>query len=361
MPKFKETDDFVVDLREKKPSQQQNNLPQQTVEFKNKTRSSSSWLHFVQYNNGFLAVLIIGVMLFSGLALASEEVRENTIGSKQVYAEGIDNTLLLETDLDNFSMDFTITGIIEDEESYLITYSYVDLILEEGSWQIRERNGGRKIAKPFRRDLGLYLADQLSQEAKARLKELNKIKKEELTRGETKVVQVTKYSGLIGKVLDISAKAFPNYEPVKKVELETPEIDAHVIQRANSGADNLADVYNDWVDNHQEEVAEMNEDENSEFKIKNDESDKNDELIIENEESNTSEIVENIEDSEDVDVEEEPTPEDAMATDAGELVEEEIITKPAGQTEITEPAPQVEQPAELEPTPEPELESEKSN
>ncbi|MFA5318121.1 MAG: hypothetical protein WC323_01450 [Patescibacteria group bacterium] len=285
MPKFKETDNFIVDLRQQAQTkktepekevilrEKKKTFSEQVFEhareeesqpsrfFKNENEPSFSWLDFVRYNNAFLIIVVVGVIAFGGLSMASEEVRDATIGGKQVYAEGVDNTLLLETDFDNFSMDFKITGIMEDEENYTVTYSYVDMDVKEGAWQIAEKEGGRKISKPFRRDLGLYLAEQLSQEAKARIKELKKLQKAEQEKGQTKIVQVTKYSGLIGKVLDLSGAVFTGYEPVKKIELATPEVDEAVQARTQSGsADNLANVYSDWVEEHPEEVAELNTD-----------------------------------------------------------------------------------------------------
>jgi len=317
MPKFNETDDFVVDLRNQgKPSfvptgvrttagkqlntqlepqlkesvvrverakkEERQSFDEQVTEamledtseeeprfFKNANEPAFSFVDFMKYNNAFLIVLVVGVIAFSSLAFASEDIRDNTIGGKQVYAEGVDNTLLLNTDLDNFSMDFTINGITENEESFLVSYSYLDLEIQDGTpldnnqtgqvWQIVEKNGGRKITKPFRRDLGLYLADQLSQEAKARIKELKKLKKEEAEKGQTKIVQVTKYSGLIGKVLDLSGVVFTGYEPVKKIELDTPIVDEVAQARTRSGSsDNLTNVYNNWVESHTEEVGNLN-------------------------------------------------------------------------------------------------------
>jgi len=307
MPKFKETDNFIVDLRQQaqaqskiqkpgipaerigKRQEEYRSLDEQIIEagiqeseeqeprrfFVSADMKTKSWLDFIKYNNAFLIVLAAGVIAFSGLALASEEVRDNTIGGKQVYAEGVDNTLLLEQNFDEFKMDYKITGITEDEESYVVTYSYVDFNLsssdigsrtprgesdsQTGSvWQFIEKQGARKINKPFRQDLGVYLAEQLSQEAKARLKELKKLQKEEQEKGETKIVQVTKYSGLIGKVLDLSGEVFPGYEPIKKIELATPEAEESVLRRASSGGDNLNNVYSEWVEEHPEEVANLN-------------------------------------------------------------------------------------------------------
>src|SRR3989344_5348309 len=254
MSKIPKTDNFIVDLREKtkRVSGDDNfatDLP----------KADKGLGNAFKYGNGFLLIIFIGVVLFFSLAMASEEIRRNTIGAKQVYAEGIDNTALLAADLDSFNMDFTIIGIVEDEDSYTITYSYVDLDAVSGVWQYVEREGGRRINKPFRRDLGLYLAGELSEEASARLRELRTELQKARETGETKIVEVTEYSGLLGKVLDISTNVFSGYEPVKKVVIETQLINERARTRAQQGAiDNLADVNQEWVETHPQEVVNLN-------------------------------------------------------------------------------------------------------
>ncbi|OGF27730.1 hypothetical protein A2477_03575 [Candidatus Falkowbacteria bacterium RIFOXYC2_FULL_47_12] len=289
MPTFKETDDFIVDLRgrgEQRNKQTNDEGFRNPVGFR-KPDSQGSWLHFIQYNNAFLIILVACVLAFGSLSFASEEVRDATIGGKTVYAEGTDNTLLLEQDFDKFNMDFKITGIVEDEESYAVQYSYVDFdltsplpvpplirggseggVVSTGSegvaWQFVEKQGARKIDKPFRQDLGLYLAGQLRQEASARIKELKRLQREEREKGLTKIVQVTEYSGLIGKILDLSTAVFPGYEPVKKVELETPLADEQIVRRAQTGgADNLANIYNNYVEDHPAEIVKLNSGDNN--------------------------------------------------------------------------------------------------
>ena len=254
MSKIPKTDNFIVDLREKTKRVSGDANFATDLPKAGKGRGNA-----FKYGNGFLLIIFIGVVLFFSLAMASEEIRKNTIGAKQVYAEGIDNTALLAADLDSFNMDFTIIGIVEDEESYTVTYSYVDLDAVSGVWQYVEREGGRRISKPFRRDLGLYLAGELSEEASARLRELRAELQKARETGETKIVEVTEYSGLLGKVLDISTNVFPGYEPVKKVAIETPLINERARTRAQQGAtDSLADVYQDWVETHPQEVANLN-------------------------------------------------------------------------------------------------------
>jgi len=275
MPKFEETDNFIVDLRDpgdKMKSHQENDQP--------KTPMAGGFWYFIRYNNAFLIIMMLAIFTFGSLVFASDDVRKTTIGEKQVRAEGIDNTLLLTANLDEFNMDFKITGIVEDDEKFLLSYSFVDLdVIDNNSllpaneqinalrggdftkstaWQYVEKNATRRINKPFRKDLGLYLAQQLSQEAKTRLKELKQKQKEAQGIGETKTVQITQYSGLIGKILDLSTTIFPEYEPVKKIELPAPEINEQARDRLKqSQSDNLTNVYNEWVNNNPEKIINL--------------------------------------------------------------------------------------------------------
>ena len=73
--------------------------------------------------------------------------------------------------------------------------------------------------------------------------------------GEEKRVAVTEYSGLIGASLDLAAKVFPGYEPVKTEELESPVIGESLRQLQNgetdsaaSGPDNLTQVYRNYIE-----------------------------------------------------------------------------------------------------------------
>lgn len=265
MPKLPETDEFIVDLR----PHPQPPLP----EGEGALRAASGGAHpspwgrgagvrdFMQYNNAFLAILVIGFVTFSGLAFASEEVRSETIGAKKVAEEGVDNALLLEADLENFKMDFEITGILEDDEQYLISYDYVDLDIADGAWQLIEKTATRRVKKPFRQDLGLYLARQLAQEESARLKILRTAQKEARNEGQTQLVQVTRYSGLIGKVLDVTNQVFPGYEPVKTITLPTPPVNENLQARTQSGtADSMTTIYNGWVENNADKIQQLNGD-----------------------------------------------------------------------------------------------------
>ncbi len=361
MPKIPETDDFVVDLKNKPKTKPSNKLNKETLlsRWQDGQENKTNFINFVKYNNGFLAMLVIGVIAFSSLAMASDDVRDATIGGKQVYAEGVDNTLLLELDLDNFNMDFTITGIIENDEEYLVTYSYVDFDIIDGAWQYIEKTGGRRISKPFRKDLGLYLAGQLGQEATSRVKALKKLQKQEQTKGQTQIVQVTEYSGLIGKVLNLSSAVFAGYEPVKKVKLKTPKADERALGRMLSGGDNLAEVYNEWVEDNSDLVQNLDGDIVDESLANQDEFVTNEhgletnfhelEIGVEGEVAGETIIndenvlVEDTDSSTEENIESIPTDEES-ATESTE----EIATEP-----VSESAPETTSESEVETTPEP--------
>ncbi|MDP3043729.1 MAG: hypothetical protein Q8N21_05015 [bacterium] len=220
-------------------------------------------LDFLKYNN--LTVLILAaIFLFSAGAFAQTEQGQEFIGQEKTRIEGVDNTLLLAADLDNMDMDFKIEKIAQDEEMYFITYTFIDLDKLNNAWQYQLKEKTRKISKKLKKDLGVYSAEELGEEYGARIKEL----KEEQTRareqGEEKRVEITEYSGLIGRSLDLAAKVFPGYEPVKEREIASPEL----VDRTNrtnqadgtdemDGTDDLAGVYEEYIMAHTEEMAEL--------------------------------------------------------------------------------------------------------
>lgn len=233
-------------------------------------------INFLKYNN--LTVLILAaIFLFSAGAFAQTEQGQEFIGREETRIEGIDNALLLAADLDNMDMDFKIEKIAQDDEMYFITYTFIDLDKLNGAWQYQLNEKMRKISKKLKKDLGVYLIEELGEEYEARIKELKEEKRRAEETGEEKRVEITEYSGLIGKSLDLAAKVFPGYEPVKEREIASPEL----ISRTNrtnppnppseggqsppnppyegGRADNLMDVYNEYVNAHSEEMAELNQ------------------------------------------------------------------------------------------------------
>jgi len=207
-------------------------------------------IDFIKYNNATVIILAIVLILGGGALAAGPE----NIGQKQTSVQGLDNTALLAADLEAFNMDFKIENIQSDEKYYYVSYSFLDLAEVDGAWQYQLSQKTQKVSKKIKQDLGEYLTKFLAKHYEARLRELKNEKNQAQAQGEQKRVEVTEYSGLIGRSLDVAAKVFPGYEPVVKRQLPAPEFNAPTTLIPSSpggqGADNLTQIYNDYVAAH---------------------------------------------------------------------------------------------------------------
>jgi len=208
--------------------------------------------HFIKYNNATVIILAIILILGGGALAAGPEA----IGQKQTSVQGIDNTLLLAADLDNFNMDFKIEKIEQDEQYYYVIYSYLDLVVLDNAWQYQLNSKMQKISRKLKQDLGQYLANFLVKHQEARTRQLKQEKHlAELSGAQTRT-EVTEYSGLIGKTLNLASKAFPDYEPVKTRQLPAPEnfnlptSSTSLSEGGQAQADNLTQVYNNYLAAH---------------------------------------------------------------------------------------------------------------
>ena len=219
-------------------------------------------IDFIKYNNATVIILAVALLLAGGALAAGPEA----IGGKRGSGGNIDNTLLLAADLDNFSLDFKIEKLEADDDYYYAVYSYLDLTVLDSAWQYQLNSRSQKISKKIQEDLGEYLAKFLAKHHQARVRQLRQEQRLANLAGNTKRVEVTEYSGLIGKTLDLAAKVFPGYEPVKKRRLPAPEFippppPLPGEQNAASGADNLTQIYNDYLAAHPELFADTAPDE----------------------------------------------------------------------------------------------------
>ncbi len=213
-----------------------------------------SFIHFIKYNN-LTVLIVLAIFLISGGAFAASPTGQDIIGSEQTRLEGMDSTLLLAADLDNLAMDFKIEKIEQDQDFYYITYTFIDLTILENAWQYQLKERIKKVSKNLDQDLGVYLAGEFKEEYDARIRDLKEEKEKARNSGEQTRFEITEYSGLIGQTLDLAAKVFPGYEPVKKEELPSPEIltpPTPPLQGGQTGqtagpADNLTDIYNDFI------------------------------------------------------------------------------------------------------------------
>lgn len=182
-------------------------------------------INFFRYDNAF--IIILGVLfLATGGAFASERVRDAVIGEKVEELSGVDNSALLVVNLNSFKQKISITDVTEDEENYYVAYSFHTIDIKDNAWQDITKNqrlGVPKEALNGGKDLGLYVQSELAQVIDGQLAYLKDVQKKEQDKGQTKIIKTTKYTGLMGLVLDSATKELEGYEPVvRRVERIDP-------------------------------------------------------------------------------------------------------------------------------------------
>lgn len=223
-----------------------------------------SILHFIKYNNA--AIIILAFLFLAGTAVLAAEPARDALGRPVSEVRGVDNAALLSADLDKFDMDYKITGIEEDDKYYYVHYTFMDLMVKENVWQYVWQVKRRRISRSLKSDLGKYLADQFKEEYDYRLSQLRVFQEEARVRDPEKRQLVEGYSGLIGQTLDIAEKVFPGYVSESISEVPTPDFDNISLNNPSANpADDLTQVYEDYVSTHSMNALLDNESEKSDL------------------------------------------------------------------------------------------------
>ncbi len=175
--------------------------------------SFSKVIQFIKYHNAFTIGLVL-VFILGGSVLASDAVREAVIGSAIVERQGIDNSVLLDADLDNFDFMMQITAVSEDEQNYFVQYAYKTFSIKDNVWQEIARGDVLSVSKIAlgNMDLGLYLKEELGEIIDNELAYLSEVKQnEKQEKGKTFVQETTLYTGLIGMFFDTKTRELPGY------------------------------------------------------------------------------------------------------------------------------------------------------
>jgi hypothetical protein len=170
---------------------------------------------FVKYHNAFVIMMVLA-LVGVGSVFANEDVRDAVIGEEVVVeTKGLDNSIILAADLENFDAMMQIIGVTEDAENYFVEYAYQTLAIQDNAWAEFTRQEVLSISKAalMSRDLGLYLIEELGEIVENELALLKEVQEEELAKGKTEIVETIDYTGLIGLVLDVKNKILPGYEP----------------------------------------------------------------------------------------------------------------------------------------------------
>jgi hypothetical protein len=177
-------------------------------------------INFIKYNNAF--TIAMAMVLFGGGAIfaASPDARDAVIGKEIVKVAGIDNSVLLNADIDNLDLRMKVENVREDTDNYYVDYSFSTFGIEGNIWQTISRKAQMIVSKASLagQDLGLYVQSQLANVAQNEIAYLKQAQSAEKEKGLTQIVRTTEYSGLIGLVLDAKNQILPGYEPVVKPE-----------------------------------------------------------------------------------------------------------------------------------------------
>ena len=172
---------------------------------------------FIKYNTMITAIIAIAFIAVASVMAANDDVKK-VIGEEIVERSGVDNTVLLAADLENFDLKMEITNALEDERNYYIDYQYNTLAIKDNVWQEVLKLEQIIVSKAALAggDLGLYLMEELGEVIDYELAFLMEVKEKEEEKGVTVVLEKTEYTGLIGLVFNTKTKELPGYEPVVK-------------------------------------------------------------------------------------------------------------------------------------------------
>jgi hypothetical protein len=182
-------------------------------------------IYFIKYNN-FFTIGVMVIFLGAGMSFASSPALRDSVYASNDNITSVDNTKIINTDLDSFNFALKINSITEDTEFYYVSYSYKTLAIVEGVWTDNVKSKILKVNKLSLagKDLGLYVARELGDNVNYELSYLKDVQKIQKGLGLSKKVITTEYAGLIGKILDPKEKIIEGYNPIIKEEvlLATP-------------------------------------------------------------------------------------------------------------------------------------------
>lgn len=204
-------------------------------------------LDFVKYHNGFVVGLVLALFGGAVIMAASPEARNAVIGEEIITEQGIDNSQIINADLENFDPRMKIDNVTEDQTNYYVDYSFQTFGVEANEWQTVNRNAKMTVAKESLsgQDLGLYVQTRLADIAQNERAYLKQAQAAEIEKGLTQITRATQYTGLIGLVLDVKNAVLPGYDPVVKPapvklaqNIETPQPEEPEIITESESAQN---------------------------------------------------------------------------------------------------------------------------
>ena len=221
-------------------------------------------LDFLQYNNASIIILMMAFVV--GSATFASETGQEIIGERSVEIRGEDNSVLIETDLESVDFEFQIENITEDEKFVYVTYTYRPLERDNGVWKFitteKVMRVSQKAMNKRNFDLERYVVREFKQMNESLVSQLEIAQDAAKQIGKQERVEVVEYSGLRGAVLDLVSQEGARREKVlvsRSVLHESKhqvkdEMEGNVV---SSGADNLTEIYNEWVLENGDKITEI--------------------------------------------------------------------------------------------------------
>lgn len=177
-------------------------------------------IQFIKYNNAFSIGFALVFLSFGGALAAGPEGRQavaDAVYNEKETIRSIDNSYIVNVDLNSYVPKVQITSVTEDEEFYYVAYTLYSIDIVNSVWQQAEKINTLKVAKNDlgKRDLGSYVTGELKEIIDRQVSLLKETQNFEKRNGATDKVVVTEYSGLVGKFLDAKEDKIQGYVPVK--------------------------------------------------------------------------------------------------------------------------------------------------
>lgn len=172
-------------------------------------------INFIKYHNAVPIALSV-ILLGSGAVFAASPEAREIIVSEETIVQSVDNSYIVSVDLEAHNPLLKIVSVEEDDSSYHVSYTYDTIAIDDYVWKEFETTETLVVSKAALggRDLGLYVAEEISEVINREDEYLNKVQKIEKNNGVTKKVATTEYSGLVGKMLSADVEEFEGYVPV---------------------------------------------------------------------------------------------------------------------------------------------------
>jgi len=194
-------------------------------------------IHFIQYHNAVTIAIAVLLLATGGAMAASPEARELLYDAENI-PRSVDNSYLLNMDIERSDFCLLILEVDEDEQGYYIKDQYNTVKVAGYSWQPVSQEGTLTVLKSAlgKQDLGELVARELGQLIDREYTYAKDAQKIERDKGPSQKVITTKYAGLIGALLDPKDKVFPGYEPVVKSLEIVQEQGASVVTESGAAA-----------------------------------------------------------------------------------------------------------------------------